>query len=69
MKLPAAIGLGAIASVAIPYALPARAGRLGEIIQGISATVPEAGLDFRFSLTIFLIVTSFAWAFFIWSDK
>jgi hypothetical protein len=69
MKLPLAVGLGAIAAVAIPYALPGSAGRLGAIVQGISRPVHLAGLDFRFSLTIFLIVSLFAWAFFIWSDK
>jgi RAB protein geranylgeranyltransferase component A len=69
MKLPLAVGLGAIAAVAVPYALPPTAGHLGEIVQGISRSAQLAGFEFRFSLTILLIVTSFAWAFFIWSDK
>jgi hypothetical protein len=68
MKLPMAVGLGAIASVAIPYALRNATGMLGDFIHHTSRQVHLAGLDFRFSLTIFLIVACFSWAFFIWSD-
>ena len=69
MKAPVAVGVGIIAGVTIPYALPESAGKLGLIVQRGSRTFAFAGHDVRFSLTIFLIVAALAWALMVWSDK
>lgn len=69
MKLPVAVGIGAVAAVALPYAFRGSSGQLAELIANSSRTFHFSGTSIHFSPAIFLIVTLFSWAFFVWSDR
>jgi hypothetical protein len=69
MKLPAAVALGVVASVALPYAFRGSSGLLGDTIRNSSRIVHLGDTALPFSPMIFLIVTLFSWAFFVWSDR
>ena len=69
MALTKSVALGAVAAVAVPFAVGDRAGELSEYVRLGLVRFEVAGVPLGWSWPLFCFVTLFAWGAFAWSNK
>jgi len=69
MALTKAVGLGAVAALAIPYVMRDEGDMLGPWLARGVVDFTLAGMHLYWSWPIFCAVTLFAWALFAWANR
>ncbi len=69
MALGKSLALGAVAALAVPYAIGDGAGELSEWIRTGLVRFPVGDVQLAWSWPLFGFVTLFAWGAFAWSNK
>jgi len=69
MALPSAIMVGAIAALAVPYAIGDLETEFGQFIRDTSIRLDFGSVQVTWSWMLFAIITLFAWGFFAWAQK
>ena len=69
MALVKAVALGAVAAIALPYVAHGQAGEFAQWLQIGMVRLHVASWSFDWSWLIFSVVTLFAWAMLVWSNR
>ena len=69
MALGKAVMIGAVAALAIPWAMHGETGQLGDWVQLGVVEFNIGGTGLRWSWPLFCAVTLFAWALIAWADR
>ena len=69
MALGKAVVIGAVAALALPWAMHGEAGELSSWVQLGLMELSLAGAHIRWSWPIFCAVTLFAWGFLAWAER
>jgi hypothetical protein len=69
MPLTKAVAIGAVAALAVPYALSDLGGRTGDAIRAGLVHIDLGSLQLGWSWTIFAIVTLLAWGALAWASR
>ena len=69
MALGKAVTIGAVAAVAVPWAMHGETGDLGDWLRRGVVELSLGSVEIRWSWPLFCAVTLFAWALIAWADR